>query len=161
MDGTFDASAGATGGPRHEELSLLGMAVRDSEQRMSDSLQRIDEMLAEMDEREDDDDFDEDIEALLERVTGADDAPLEFRSLNSRVRAGRLTWREFWRDPTVEPCGMELLQAVMVAQAADITTRMEQMRAGQAEFHERVRQARESGPGRAGEAGGRGGGLRH
>ncbi|WP_185995209.1 hypothetical protein [Nocardioides campestrisoli] len=50
---------------------------------------------------------------VLEVLTGADDAPLTYRSLHRRVREGYTSWDAFWRAPHQEADGLRLLQDVM------------------------------------------------
>ena len=59
--------------------------------------------------------------AALEAVSGGDDAPLAFRSINRRVREGRLTWVEFWEHPDDQgQDGVNLLFAALGQLAAEL-----------------------------------------
>ena len=100
--GTFDASDASSTEPGAGEL-LRTMAADDSEQRMLAFLDELDELIEEDREREREEGLDPSVAALLESITGADDAPLEFRSLNRRVAEGVTSWEEFWVAPEETP----------------------------------------------------------
>lgn len=114
--GFFDASTPAepaTVDPLEQQQ--LTVATRGLEA----VLDRVAEHVAAAREQEVRDGLDASTIALLERLTGADDASLERRSMHDRVAAGRLTWEQVWTDPRSEPGGRALVLDVVREQTQD------------------------------------------
>jgi hypothetical protein len=108
----FDASTPAADGPGPASL-LAGLRGRQVERDLDDVLARFDDLEARLAEREAEEELDPEVVGALEAVTGADDAPLTFRSLHERVHRGVLTWQQFWADPSAESDGMAVIHAAM------------------------------------------------
>ncbi|AIY16876.1 hypothetical protein GUY44_15965 [Pimelobacter simplex] len=108
---SYDASEGAA-----EQPSLAALETRAAEEALRTALDRVREDLAAMDERERDEPLDAGVVTVLERIAGAPDAPLEYRSIHGRIGRGSLTWSGLWHDPEQEgPAGRQLvLDAVRV-----------------------------------------------
>ena len=87
-------------------------AARD----LDEVIGRIDDLGARLARQESEEPLDPKTIALLEEITGAEDASLAFRSLRRRVHEGILTWADFWADPLAQPEGMVLFHAVMRAE---------------------------------------------
>lgn len=121
--GMFDASDASSPEPGAGEL-LRTMAADESEQRMLAFLDELDELIEEDREREREEGLDPSVAALLESITGADDAPLEFRSLNRRVAEGVTSWEEFWVAPEETPGGHRLVNVAMKAAGAELADAM-------------------------------------
>lgn len=120
---TFDASDPS---PQLETSTLLRtMAADDSELRMLAFLDELDHLIEEDREREREEGLDPSIAVLLESITGADDAPLEFRSLNRRVADGLTSWEEFWVAPEETPGGHRLVNVAMKAAGAELDAAMQ------------------------------------
>lgn len=118
--GTYDAS---TPGPSARD-PLRRMQSVESEQRMLAFLDEVDEFLDESRAREREEGLDPTIAALLDSVSGADDAPLEFRSLHRRVAEGVTTWEQFWSAPEETPGGHRLVNVAMKAAGAELDALM-------------------------------------
>ncbi len=113
----FNASTPpATGSPDSSTI-LRQLRASQSTRSRDSALARIDELIA----QDADDDLPEELVPILVRVTSAPDAPLTFRSLHARVRAGRTSWAAWWHDPTSEAGGLRLLQVVTREQLTDTT----------------------------------------
>ena len=121
---TFDASVPPPPEPGTGDL-LRTMAADDSELRMLAFLDELDDLIEEDRERERVEGLDPSIAALLESITGADDAPVEFRSLNRRVADGVTSWEEFWSAPEETPGGHRLVNMAMKAAGAELEVVME------------------------------------
>jgi hypothetical protein len=111
----FDASTPPDAVPDVAQ-ELAGLRTERAEQDLLDSLDRLENVLAELDEAEADEELDPELVALLEEITGAEDAPLTFRSLHDRVHHGFLTWADYWADPAAEADGLLVFRAVVQAQ---------------------------------------------
>ena len=68
--------------------------------------------------------------ALLEQITGADNAPLPWASLHRRVHAGVTTWDSFWLDPAGEEDGLRLISEVMRRSRVTLQAGLAQAREG-------------------------------
>lgn len=100
--------------PRAEMGELLrSMAADDSERRMLDFLEEIDVTLEESRVREREEGLDPSVAATLQTITGRDAAPVEYRSLNRRVREGVLSWEDFWFAPEEHAGGHRLINEAM------------------------------------------------
>jgi hypothetical protein len=111
----YDASApvpdsGADGGSTLGELSERG-----AERELEAALDGLTELLADMSARELREPLPDQLVTLLRELTGAEEAPLAWASLNRRVRESRTSWEAFWADPLAEEDGMRLVHAVMDA----------------------------------------------
>ncbi|GAA4672517.1 hypothetical protein [Nocardioides nanhaiensis] len=109
--GFFDASAPPPDEPDVRE-ELREARQRQATSDLERAMDRIQGLVATYEEQLEEEGLDEGTITLLEEVTGAPDAPLEFKSLNRRVSEGRLTWTDFWRRPQAEAGGLRLLRAV-------------------------------------------------
>ena len=114
--GFFDAST-----PAEPETvdPLEQQQLSDATRGLEAVLDRVAEHVAAAREQEVREGLDASTLALLERLTGADDASLERRSLHDRVAAGRLTWEQVWTDPRSEPGGRSLVLDVVRQQTQD------------------------------------------
>jgi len=113
---SYDASEGVA-----EQPSLAALETRASEEALRTALDRVREDLAAMDERERDEPLDAGVVTVLERIAGAPDAPLEYRSIHGRIGRGRLTWRGLWHDPDQEgPAGRQLVLDAVRVLAAEV-----------------------------------------
>lgn len=121
----FDAATPPSDEPDVGEV-LGDLARRQVGRDLDDVLARFDELEARLAEREAGEELDPGIVQALEAVTGADDAPLTFRSLHERVHRGVLTWKGFWADPRSEADGMAILHAVMRQQLAEFSRMAEE-----------------------------------
>lgn len=98
---------------------LAGMLIRSAEDDVRMALDEARELLFHLEQ--DAEPITPEEVAVLEAVTGSDDAPLEFRSLRRRVDSGSLTWDEFWRRPYDEgQAGVDLVNACVAAAAASM-----------------------------------------
>lgn len=118
----FDASAGAAADDtvRRGRDALLRMQAVDADERLNRVLDDVDALLAEGAARDEAEGMDPGIADLLDRISGDEAAPLEFRSLHRRVSEGRLTWLDFWLHPEEEAGGTALIRAAMKAQADEL-----------------------------------------
>ena len=116
MTGYYNASAGGNG-PRADTPALLhDLGRRSVESSLEQALDRLAETLDRVDERDAEtgqDGVPPEAVPLLEQLTGADDAPLTYRSLHRRVEQGRTSWDAFWRAPHEEADGLALVRDVM------------------------------------------------
>ncbi|WP_101523417.1 hypothetical protein [Nocardioides houyundeii] len=115
MTGYYDASAPPPERPDVRD-DLAALQRDQSHVDLLAALERVEELSARQAEEEDGPDAD--VVRLLEEITGADDAPLAFRSLHDRVAAGHATWAEFWAAPQDHADGPRLFAAVIGAQSA-------------------------------------------
>ena len=69
---------------------------------------------------------------LLDELTGADDVPASWASLNRRVQDGVTTWDSFWSDPSAEEDGMRLVLEVMGRSRQRLAQGLAATREGQA-----------------------------
>ena len=111
----YDASApvpdcGTDGGATLGELSERG-----AERELEAALDGLTELLADISARELREPLPDQLVTLLRELTGAEEAPLAWASLNRRVRESRTSWEAFWADPLAEEDGMRLVHAVMDA----------------------------------------------
>ncbi|MBM7516209.1 hypothetical protein [Nocardioides nitrophenolicus] len=113
MTGHYDASAPP---PDESGPSLLDLASADVDRRLEAVLDVVDDLAAEGEERRLAEGIDPATAALYEAIAGAEDAPLELRSLHRRVHEGRLTWADVWARPSDHDGGTRLLFAAMTAQ---------------------------------------------
>ncbi len=99
-----DLAAGAVG---HLEERLL-------ERELYGLLDELDELVATIEDEQDDEPLGPEQVTALEAVSGGDDAPLAFRSINRRVHEGLLSWEQFWEHPDDEgQAGVDLLFAAL------------------------------------------------
>lgn len=105
----------AGGGPdQHEVLARLSRRTLDGA--LDRSLDDLGELLDRIEEREaaaGEDGVPAELVPVLEELTGAEEAPLTYRSLRRRVREGFTSWDAFWRAPHEEADGMRLLREAM------------------------------------------------
>ncbi|MBU2697062.1 hypothetical protein ABFU82_02215 [Nocardioides sp. WV_118_6] len=112
----YDASEGAA-----EHPSLAALETRAAEDALRAALDRVREDLDAMAERERDEPLDPGVAAVLERIAGAPDAPLEYRSIHARVGRGTLTWAGLWHDPDHEgSAGRRLVLDAVRVLAAEV-----------------------------------------
>jgi hypothetical protein len=118
----FDASAAANQ-PEKPGLDLQGLAEQAMERELLDFLEGIDEQLAQAEEAEADQPLtDEQLQGLV-AVCSAEDAPLAFKSIKSRVDDGRTTWAEVWHNLADEgQAGLDLMSKVMTWTVAQLPT---------------------------------------
>ena len=109
----YDASEFAAAEPGRDEAGAD--PARQAELRLERALDRMRDQTAAHVEELEENGVDPAIERLLEQVTGAESAPLTFRSLRARVHQGRLTWTDFWSDPSAEAGGLDVFRAVLRA----------------------------------------------
>lgn len=103
-----------------ERNPLLRMQAVDADQRLERVLDAVEELVTESREHDLAEGLDPGLARLLDAIAGAEDAPLEFRSLRRRVAEGRLTWLDFWLRPEDQPGGHRLVNAAMKAQGAEL-----------------------------------------
>lgn len=108
----FDASAPAVDPPSTTEV-LTELGSRTAEQELLAALDHLDDLVTAASERDRADPVPEELVTVLHELTGADCAPLTWRSLNRRVRDGLTTWQAFWADPGAEPDGVRLAHEVL------------------------------------------------
>lgn len=99
---------------------LKRLQADDAERRLFALFDEIDEMIDEGRARDREQGIDPGIIARLDAISGADDAPYDFRELHRRVRAGTLTWEELWLAPEEEPGGRALIHEAMKAEGAEL-----------------------------------------
>lgn len=117
----YDASAPAPRKERNADL-LRRLQADDAEVRLFALFDEIDTMIDEGRERDREAGLDPAIAARLDAISGADDAPYEFRVLHRRVHEHTLTWEGFWLAPQDEPGGHDLVHEAMKAEGAELTT---------------------------------------
>ena len=103
-------------GPRSATDPLVQMRRDQVARDLDEAIGRIDALAERLARQESSEDLDPEVVALLEEITGAEDASLAFRSLRRRVHDGVLSWADFWADPLAQPEGMVLFHAVMRAE---------------------------------------------
>ena len=113
----FDAAAPS---PKRARDVLLRLQDTDADQRLMSLFDEIDEMIEEGRERDREQGLDPGISDLLDAISGADDAPMEFRSLHRRVQAGTLSWLAFWLAPEEEAGGHRLVNEAMKVAGAEL-----------------------------------------
>ena len=99
---------------------LKRLQADDAERRLFALFDEIDEMIDEGRERDREQGLDPGIAARLEAISGADDAPYDFRALHRRVRERTLTWEALWLAPEEEPGGPSLIHEAMKAEGAEL-----------------------------------------
>lgn len=117
----YDASTPPPENAKDALEAVRDVAAVDAEQRLQEKLDEIDDLLAQIEEYEEenpDEPIDEATIALLESISGAENAPLEFASIHRRVHSGALTWQQFWDNPGYEQGGLRLLGEVVTRQMA-------------------------------------------
>ncbi|WP_193612570.1 hypothetical protein [Nocardioides lijunqiniae] len=119
-EGFYDASAAAPAAT-DPGAELEQAVAHDATRRLEDALGRVAEHVARAREEEQRDGLDDQTRALLEGLTGAPDAPLEWRSLHDRVASGATSWERVWAEPTLEAGGRDLVLAVIGAQVEAAT----------------------------------------
>lgn len=126
MSGTYDASAPppAAGPP-----SLLEMESTDVDRRLLDALDAIDDLAAEGEERRLAEGMDPELPEIFEAIAGADDAPLDVRSLRRRVHEGQVRWEDVWLRPSDHDGGTRLLFAAMAAQGRGLAAEVARLAA--------------------------------
>lgn len=107
------APSGTTSGPDLGDLQ--GEVV---EARLKRKLEEIGETVAAIEERHRDD-YDPAPVGLLEALCRQEGAPLEFRSLLSRVEAGAVTWQQIWDHPGAYDGGLRLMGLAVTRQHHD------------------------------------------
>jgi hypothetical protein len=119
----FDASAppsrDTTAADDLHELSRL-----DAEAALQRALSRADDVLARFDAEDQQAGVPSEVVALLEAITGAEQAPLSYASLHRRVHSGSTSWEAFWLNPQDEEDGQRLVYEVMRLGTAQLTTHM-------------------------------------
>lgn len=114
----FDAARGAT---EPSAAELLGQLQRNgSRSRLLEVLDEVDDVCDRILEEEAAEPLDESLAALLDAVSGAEDAPPHFRRVHERVENGQTTWDRFWIRPTDEYRGYEIIQAAIAATVRDV-----------------------------------------
>jgi len=134
MPGIFDANSPEPS----RRVDLDDLLHRDAQADLERWLDETEEWLAADDERLAREGCPPEVAEALASVTGADDAPLTFRSLHDRVVRGTLTWDQFWQAPHHEADGMRVVAAVMRRADADIVATV----ADESEVEPDVRRAR-------------------
>lgn len=127
MPERFDASGPVTppdGGRGSDQRALTSMMASVAQRELFAMLGRIDELVAEHEEQVAAEDLDPEIIQTLTIITGREDAPLSYRSLHRRVKAGFITWKQFWLAPEEEADGLRLVHEVMREQTRTLLERM-------------------------------------
>ncbi len=97
---------------------LLGQAQAQVATRgLEAALRRVGEHTARAREQEARDGLDPGTTALLDELSSAPDAPLEYRSLHRRVQEGMVTWEQVWSSPLDQAGGRRLVLDVVRVQA--------------------------------------------
>lgn len=126
MTERYDASSAT---PRPSAPSLLDVESVDVDRRLMAVLDAVDELAAEGEERRAAEGMDPDTAALFDAVAGADDAPLELRSLHRRVHEGRVRWADVWARPSDYDGGTRLLFAAMTAHSRGLAAEVARLAA--------------------------------